>query len=215
MASQVANCLQNPYADATTQAMQGYNTYMGALGQYGQTSVTGQLGYNQNLIQAAEVNNAGQYNMYDKQFEQFLFDQGVSQGLYSTPGSSGAGAMGAIGSGIGALGSIGGGLASAGVFGGTAAAGTAAAVGGTVAAGATAAGTGIATAAAAAGSAAAICWLARVVIPERWKEVREWLFTKAPAYFRRAYVYGARRFVARGLTKADKERIAEVLSKCL
>jgi hypothetical protein len=236
MASQVAaNFLQNPYADYAAQGMQGYGQYMGALGQYGQTSVTGQLGYNQNLIQAAEVNNAGQYNMYDKQFEQFLYDQAQQHGLYSMPSTGGAGAMGMVGSGIGALGSIGGALLGGGGIGGGAAAsgiagtgiatagaslgGIGGAVGGIGAGiGTAVAGAGSAIAAgasAAAGAIAAICWLARAVMPERWKEVREWLFTRAPAFFRRAYIYNARRFVARGLTKADKVRIAEVLRKCL
>jgi hypothetical protein len=173
MASQVAaNFLQNPYESAAALGMQGYGQYMGALGQYGQTSIQGQSEYNKALIGAADVNNTGQYNMYDKQFEQFLFDQGVSQGLYSTPSTGGAGGMAVAGSAIGAAG------------------------------------------AAAAGAAAAICWLARAVIPERWREFREFLFTKAPAWFRKKYIYSARR-LANGLTEQDKKEIRETMEKCL
>jgi hypothetical protein len=167
-----ANFLQNPYTDVTQQALGQYGTYMGALGQWGQTSIQGQLGYNQNLIQAADVNNTGQYNMYDKQFEQFLFDQSVAQGLYSQPSTGGAGGMGVAGAAIGAVGT------------------------------------------AAAGAAAAICWLARAVIPNRWKEFREFLFTKAPLWFRRKYIYSARR-LANGLTKQDKKDIRETMLKIL
>lgn len=82
------------------------------------------------------------------------------------------------------------------------------AAGSVVAAGATA------YAASAAGAAAAICWLARAVIPGHWKEWRKFLFTKAPASLRRAYIYGARR-LANGLTEAGKVEIAEVMRKCL
>jgi hypothetical protein len=224
---------QNPNIDYATQAGQAYNTWLGGLGTFSGQHLQAQANYNTAMIQSASANNEGTFNMYDKQFEQFLFDQGVANGIYSQPGStaSSMGGMGSmLGSGIGALGSIGGALlgggggaaggiggALGGIGGALGSAGTA--IGGTLAGAAGARG-GVAAAevlvgAAASAGAAFACWLAREVLPERWKEVREWLFTKAPDWFRRVYLYNARRFVARGLTEADKARIREVMEKCL
>jgi hypothetical protein len=157
---------------------------MGALGTYAGQSIQGQLGYNTSLIQSASANNEGTFNMYDKQFEQFLFDQSVKQGLYSQPGA----ATGGSGSGLAMAGQIGGAVVGA--------AGS------------------VASAAAATGALAAICWLARAALPDRWKEWRQFLFTKAPAWFRKKYIFGARR-LANGLTKADKAQIRETMKKCL
>ena len=66
-------------------------TYMGAVGTYAGQSLNAQAEYNKAMISSASANNEGTYNMYDKQFEQFLFDQSVKQGIYSQPSLGGAG----------------------------------------------------------------------------------------------------------------------------
>lgn len=71
---------------------------------------------------------------------------------------------------------------------------------------------GVATAASAAISA--ICWLAREVIPDKWKEWRRWLFTEAPDELRRAYIFNARRWV-KNLTEAEKRRLAPLMKGCI
>ena len=68
--------------------------------------------------------------------------------------------------------------------------------------------------AAASAAVAAICWLARKVIPNRWKEFRRWLFTKAPDSIRTSYVFNARRW-ARDLTEADAMRLAPLMESCI
>ena len=76
--------------------------------------------------------------------------------------------------------------------------------------------------AAAAGAAAAICWVARLVIPDRWREFRRFLFTKAPRDFRQKYVTYGRRYSeelgrsADTLSKQrDIERIRRAMLRCL
>jgi hypothetical protein len=70
--------------------------------------------------------------------------------------------------------------------------------------------------AAAAGAAAAICWVARKVIPDRWREFRHVLFTKAPAWFRQKYVtYGRRYSEDISSNQRDIERIRRAIERCL
>lgn len=165
-----------------------------SIGQWNATDVgaqeatnNAQGNYNSALIGATDVNNEAIFNEYDRQFEQFSYEQAVANGLYSTPSTggsmSGMGSM--IGAGIGAVGAIGGGLASAGAFGGAAAAG-----------------------------AAAICWLARKALPERWEEFREFLFTKAPAWFRQKYIYGARQ-LANAISNDELREARNIMTLCL
>jgi hypothetical protein len=69
-------------------------------------------------------------------------------------------------------------------------------------------------AAAASAAAAAFCWLARRCLPDRWREWREWLFTRAPRAFRRKYIYGAKRLAAT-ISDEDAKEIAGWMTKCL
>ena len=69
--------------------------------------------------------------------------------------------------------------------------------------------------AAAAGAAAAICWVARKVMPDRWREFRRWLFTKAPCDFRQKYVTYGRRFAESLSNECDIERIRKAMERCL
>lgn len=74
---------------------------------------------------------------------------------------------------------------------------------------------GVASAASAASAAAAaFCWLARRVIPSRWMEWREWIFTKAPAWFRRKYIYGAKALAAT-ITDEEAIEIGSLMTQCL
>lgn len=69
--------------------------------------------------------------------------------------------------------------------------------------------------AAASAAAAAFCWLARKVIPDRWLEWREFLFTRAPAWFRRKYIYGAKLFSDSISNQLEADEIAELMTRCL
>jgi hypothetical protein len=93
---------------------------------------TGTQDYNRNYISAFDVNNKYQYESYDRNFEQYLYNQAVQHGLYSMPGGMGGG-MGGMGGLIGGIGSGIGGLL--GGIGGMAggAAGAAGGIGGAVA----------------------------------------------------------------------------------
>jgi hypothetical protein len=74
---------------------------------------------------------------------------------------------------------------------------------------------GVGSAVGAAAAAAAFCWLARKVIPDRWLEWREFLFTKAPAWFRRKYIYGAKLFSDSISSQPEVEEIASLMIRCL
>lgn len=167
--------------------MQGYSTFQSAL-----------QNYNQNLITGTSVTNEGIYNQYDRAAEAWQYQEAVRRGLYSTPSTSSSGGMGGIGTtamaGIGTGLTTGIGLAAAGASTGMAAAG------------------GVAAAASAAG--AAICWLARKVIPERWEEFQHYLFTRAPEKLRRLYIYNARR-LAREVSDTEAAEIGELMTLCL
>lgn len=176
---------QNPGFDIS-QGLSLYGTNQAAVTAYTGQDAGFQSDYNNALISATSVNNEGTWNQYDRTYEQYLYEQAVANGLYSTPsvgGSSGMGSM--IGAGIGAVGAIGGGLASAGAFGG-----------------------------AAAGAAAAICWLARKVIPSQWREFREFLFTEAPAWFRTKYIYGARQ-MANNVSEDEISQLKSIMLKLI
>jgi hypothetical protein len=69
-------------------------------------------------------------------------------------------------------------------------------------------------AAASAAASAAFCWLARRCIPDRWLEWRRFLFTKAPAWFRRKYIYGAKS-LAYSISMEDEKEIASLMLSCL
>ena len=106
------------------------NTGLGV--QAAQVLQSGLQPYNANVIGATNANNEAMFNSYDRNFEQYLYNQAVQHGLYSMPGGAGGmggmgGLIGGIGSGIGGLlggiGGIGGGI-------GGAAAGAAGAAGG-------------------------------------------------------------------------------------
>lgn len=71
---------------------------------------------------------------------------------------------------------------------------------------------GVAAAASAAG--AAICWLARKCLPERWEDFQHYLFTRAPEKLRRFYIYRARR-LAREVTDTEAAEIRELMTLCL
>ena len=100
----------------------------------------------------------------------------------------------------GMMSGIGGGLAS-GIGIAAAGGGATAAIGGGVAAAVSAAG-------------AAICWLARRCIPDRWEDFQHCLFTDAPETLRRIYLYNARR-LAREITDDEAIEIAELMNDCL
>jgi len=156
-----------------------FGTVAGSQSSYNATAASAYGSYTQGQIGAAQVNNQSAFDAYNAQFDQFLYGQSVANGLYSTPqvggGGMGGGMMGGIGSALGGVGAGLTGLAASGVIG----------------AGATAAGVGVAGAAA--GAAAAICWLARKLIPDKWKSYRKYLFTMASAEERLDYIYNARR----------------------
>lgn len=67
--------------------------------------------YNANVIGAYNANNEAQYNNYDRNFEQYLYNQAVQHGLYSMPSAGGGGA--GIGGMLGGIGSAVGGIAAA------------------------------------------------------------------------------------------------------
>jgi hypothetical protein len=153
--------------------------------------------YVNGLVGAAQVNNQSAFDRYSAQFDQFLYRQSVQQGLFSQPSVAGGGGSGFLGAAIGGIGS---GLAT----------GIGAAALGAGATGAIGAGVG----AAASAAAAAICWVARKVIPDRWLEFRKWLFTQAPAWFRTKYVYSGRR-LAEKLSGDHLDRIREIMCQVL
>jgi hypothetical protein len=87
------------------------NTGLGV--QAAQVLQSGLQPYNANVISAYNANNESMYNNYDRNFEQYLYNQAVQHGLYSMPsaGGGGMGMGGQIGgAAIGAVGAIGGGL---------------------------------------------------------------------------------------------------------
>ncbi len=147
---------------------------------YNSTAANAYGSYTQGLIGAANVNNESAFDRYNAQFDQFLYQQSAAAGLYSMPSMGGG--MGGMGGMSSMMGPMMGGL-STGMMG--------LATSGVIGAGATAAGVGVAGAAA--GAAAAICWLSRKLIPDKWKSFRKYLFTKATDDERRDYIYNARR----------------------
>ena len=171
--------------NATVQ--QGYSTFQNAL-----------QAYNGNQIQATNVNNEGLFNTYDRQAESWMYDEAIRRGLYSTPSVGGGGGMGGMMGGM--MGGIGTGLAS-GIGIAAAGGGATAAIGGGVAAAVSAAG-------------AAICWLARRCIPDRWEEWQHFLFTDAPEKLRRIYLYNARR-LAREISDDEATEIGKLMNDCL
>jgi hypothetical protein len=86
------------------------NTGLGV--QAAQVLQSGLQPYNANVISAYNANNESMYNNYDRNFEQYLYNQAVQHGLYSMPSAGGGGGMGGQigGAAIGAVGAIGGGL---------------------------------------------------------------------------------------------------------
>lgn len=173
-------------------AANAYGTYVGAQSANYAT-------YTGGLINAASVNNQSAFDRYSAQFDQFLYKQSVNQGLYSQPSMGGGGGMGSGFMGA-AMGGIGTGLAT----------GIGAAAMGVGTTGAVTAGIG-----AAAGAAiAAICWVARKALPDRWQEFRRFLFTRAPAEFRRRYIYYGRR-LAETLSDDQVSQIRKSMERCL
>ena len=166
---------------------QGYSTFQNAL-----------QNYNTNQINATTANNQGIYNQYDRSAESWMYDEAVRRGLYSTPSVGGGGGMGGMMGGM--MSGIGGGLAS-GIGIAAAGGGATAAIGGGVAAAVSAAG-------------AAICWLARRCIPDRWEEWQHFLFTDAPEKLRRIYLYNARR-LAREISDDEATEIGKLMNDCL
>jgi hypothetical protein len=165
----------------------GYSTFQNAL-----------QNYNQNQISATEQNNVGLFNTYDRRAESWMYDEAVRRGLYSTPSvGGGGGMMGGMG---GILSGVGGGIAS-GIGIAAAGGGATAAIGGGAAAAISAAG-------------AAICWLARRCLPDRWEEFQRYLFTDAPETLRRLYIYNARR-LAREITEDEAIEIGELMDDCI
>ena len=167
----------------------GYSTFQNAL-----------QNYNQNQIGATNANNEATFGAYDRAAEYWQYDEAVRRGLYSTPSVGGGGGMGGMGGMMGAAGGAIGtgmmGLAASGIIG----------------TGATAAGVGIAGAAA--GAAAAICWLAKRCIPDRWEQFQHYLFMDAPEKLRRLYLYNARR-LAREITDDEATKIGRIMYDCL
>ena len=145
--------------------------------QYNQTVQQGYSSF-QNALQQYNSNQLeGAFGTYDRQAESWMYDESVRRGLYSTPsvgggGGMGGGMMGTAMAGIGSGVSAGIGLAAAGAGTGTALAG------------------GAAAAISAAG--AAICWLARKYNSGMLVKWREFIFTDAPDWLRRKYLYSAR-----------------------
>jgi hypothetical protein len=166
---------------------QGYSSFQNAL-----------QNYNQNLIGATTANNEGLFNTYDRQAESWMYDEAVRRGLYSTPSLGGGGGMGGMMGGM--MSGIGGGIASG--IGIAAAGGSAtAAIGGGAAAAISAAG-------------AAICWLARRCLPDRWEQFQRYLFTDASEKLRRLYIYNARR-LAREISEDEAIEIGGLMDDCL
>ena len=167
---------------STQSVTAGYSTFQNAL-----------QAYNTNQWQGTKVNNEGLFNTYDRAAERWMYDESVRRGLYSTPSAGGGGMMGGMGgtmmTGIGGGVSAGIGLAAAG-------AGTGTALGGRCSSGISAAG-------------AAICWLARRCLPQRWEEFQRYLFTDAPEKLRRLYLYNARR-LAREITDDEATKIGRL-----
>ena len=64
--------------------------------------------------------------------------------------------------------------------------------------------------AAASAAGAAICWLARRAIPERWEEFQHYLFTRAPEKLRRLYIYTAQR-LSREVNDAQATEIGALM----
>lgn len=85
------------------------NTGLGV--QAAQVLQSGLQPYNANVISAYNANNESMYNNYDRNFEQYLYNQAVQHGLYSMPSAGGGGA--GIGGMLGGIGSAVGGIAAA------------------------------------------------------------------------------------------------------
>ena len=110
---------QNYYPQSTYldpgMGLQAANIQQQGQSSYNQTLNTALQDYNRSYIGAFNANNEAQYNNYDRNFEQYLYNQAVQHGLYSMPsvGGAGGGGMGIAGSAIGAVGAIGGGIIAA------------------------------------------------------------------------------------------------------
>jgi hypothetical protein len=169
MFTNMQNLSANTSSNVFGTIQQGQSAYNTALG-------TTQSAYNTNLLDANNQNNNWMFQEYDRVADAWMYNEAVRNGLYSMPSMGGGSSMmGGIGSAMGGIGAGMTGLAASGLIGG----------------GATAGAVGIAGAAA--GAAAAICWLARKLIPDCWKSWRKYLFTKASDDERRDYLYNARR----------------------
>jgi hypothetical protein len=70
---------------------------------------TGNANYNNSLIGGLQGNNAAINQQYTNRWDQFMYQDAVAHGLYSTPSTGGGmGGMGSLlGAGIGAVGTIG------------------------------------------------------------------------------------------------------------
>lgn len=190
----IASGQQGQAYNATVQA--GYSSFQNAL-----------QNYNQNQIAGTSATNEGLFNTYDRQAESWMYDEAVRRGLYSMPslgGGGGGGMMSGVGGtvmkGIGAgvstgigLGAMGASVAGLGVTGTALAGGAAAAI---------------------SAAGAAICWLARRCLPDRWEAFQRYLFTDAPEKLRRLYLYNARR-LAREISEDEAIEIGELMDDCL
>jgi hypothetical protein len=168
-------------------------SYNAASVQAQSATLQAQSSYNTALLGQGQLQQEGQFQSYDRSLDQYLYQEAIKNGLYSTPslggGSSGFGAgsmMGGIGS---AVGGIAGGVATAGL----AAAGTTAGVA-----------TGVGAAISAAG--AAICWIARRCMGKDWKLWRNYLLTKASPQLREWYIFNGRR-AAKGISGEAASRL--------
>ena len=187
---QAMGIAQSGQSEFNQSVTQGYSSFQGAL-----------QDYNRNQIGATEVNNKGLFDTYDRAAESWMYDESVRRGLYSTPSVGGGGMGGGMGGMMsGLMGGVGTGLAS-GIGIAAAGGGATAAIGGGVAAAVSAAG-------------AAICWLARRCLPERWEEFQRYLFTDAPEKLRRLYLYNARR-LAREITDDEAIEIGRLMHDCI
>ena len=82
-------------------------TQQQAFASYNSTLNSATQAYNSNLIGATNANNEAQYNSYDRNFEQFLFNQAGAAGMYGQPGAGTAGGgMGVAGAAIGGVATV-------------------------------------------------------------------------------------------------------------
>ena len=90
----------------TQQAQSQFNaTEQQAFSSYNSTLNSALSNLNSSMIGATEANNAAQYNNYDRNFEQFLFNQAGAAGMFGQPTGGGGGA-GVAGAAIGGVASI-------------------------------------------------------------------------------------------------------------